>query len=258
MKKLFCIIALAALALTAGAQTKLNISTYSGTSVDRYDGQVCDVTANRYLFTGWNTISLPFAMTEQEIDDALGTGVKLEKLVAVTQQDTEIILNFQDCKKDGIKANTPYILYYSGETGTKTLRVNAAVASKESKVTLTTDCGVEVTMHGAAKKTDGKGLYGILVINNSDANFTSISDEKAFFYASRCYITIPGEQQFILTPYHLGAGEITSINEIAAATDIIDVFNVLGMRVAHNIKAGDVNNLTPGIYVVKGRKILVK
>ncbi|MBR5638752.1 MAG: hypothetical protein IKW83_03205 [Muribaculaceae bacterium] len=258
MKKLFCMIALAGLALTAMAQKPLNISTYNGTSVERYDGQLCNVTADRYLFTGWNTISMPFAMTEQEIDDALGMGVKLEKLVGVTQQGTEIVLNFQDCKAEGIEANKPYILYYPGEAGTKKFHANTQVASKDSKVTFTTDCGVELTMNGAAFKTDGKGLYGILAINNSDANFTSIDNDKAFFYATRCYISIPGDQQFTLTPNHLGAGEVTSINEIAAANDIIDVYNVLGMRVAHNVKASDVNSLAPGIYVVKGRKILVK
>lgn len=258
MKKMFCMIALAGLALTAWSQTPLRLSTYSGTSVERYDGQQCDVTADRHLFTGWNTISMPFAMTEQEIDNVLGQGVKLERLVGVTQQGNEIVLNFQDCKAEGIEANKPYILYYPGETGTKRFHVNTQVANKESKVTFTTNCGVEVTMNGAAIKTDGNGLYGILAINNIDANFTSITDNKAFFYATRCYISIPGEQQFTLTPNHLGAGEVTSINEIAAASDIIDVYNVLGMRVASNIKAGDVNNLAPGIYVVKGRKILVK
>lgn len=258
MKKLFCIIALAAITMTAWSQTPLRLSTYNGTSLNRYDGQLCNVTADRYLYTGWNTISLPFVITEQEIDDALGQGVRLERLVGVNQQGTEIILNFQDCKAEGIKANTPYILYYPGESGNKRFQTNATVVDKESKLTMTTDCGVEVTMHGAAVKTDGMGLYGVLVINNVDANFTAIDNDKAFFYATRCYISIPGEQQFTLTPNHLGAGEITSINEIAATNDIIDVYNVLGMRVAHNIKAGDVNNLAPGIYVVKGRKILVK
>ena len=56
----------------------------------------------------------------------------------------------------------------------------------------------------------------------------------------------------------MGAGEVTSINTIATADEMIDVYNVLGVRVAHNIKASDVNNLEPNIYVVKGRKILVK
>lgn len=258
MKKLFCMIALAGLALTAWSQTPLKLSTYNGTSVEKYDGQQCDVTADRYLFTGWNTISIPFAMTEQEIDDALGQGVRLERLVGVTQQGTEIVLNFQDCKAEGIQANTPYILYYPGETGTKKMHVNARVESKESKVTMITDCGVEVTLSGAAVKTDGKDLYGIRAINNIDANFTYIDIDKVFFYATRCYISIPGEQHFTLTTNHLAAGEVTSINDIAAANDIVDVYNTLGIRVAHNVKAGDINDLTPGIYVVKGHKIIVK
>ncbi len=258
MKKLFCMIALAGFAVTAWSQTSLKLSTYNGTSVARYDGQQCDVTADRYLFNGWNTISMPFAMSEQEIEDVLGEGVRLERLVGVSQQGTEIVLNFQDCKAEGIRANTPYILYYPGETGTKKLHVNATVENKQSKVTMSTGYGVDVTMGGTAVKTDGKNLYGILVVNNSDANFTYIDNDQAFFYATRCYISIPGEQQFTLKANHLAAGEVTGINEIAADSDIVDVYNVLGVRMAHNIKAGEVNNLTPGIYVVKGRKILVK
>ena len=258
MKKLFCIIAMAVITMTAWSQKPLNVSTYSGTSLERYDGQEFKVTANRYLFTGWNTISLPFAMTEQEIDEAMGQGVRVDRLVGVTQQGNEIILNFQDCKSEGIQANKPYILYYPGETGTKKLNVIAQVTNKESVVTMSTGEGVEVTMTGAALKTDGKGLYGILAINNGDANFTHIDNDKAFFYATRCFISIPGQRQFTLKPNHLGRGEVTSITDIAAANDIVDVYNVLGMRVAHNIKAADVNNLTPNIYIVKGRKILVK
>lgn len=258
MKKLFCMIALTAIALTAWSQTPLRLSTYSGTSLEKYDGKLCNVTAERYLFTGWNTISLPFAVTEQELDEALGQGVKLERLVGVTQQGTEIVLNFQDCKAEGIQANKPYILYYPGETSSKKFTAVTQVANEESKVTMTTSGGVEVTMSGAARKTDGMGFYGILAINNVDANFTYIDNEKAFFYATRCYVSIPGEQQFTLTTRHWNAGEITSITDIAAPSDIIDVYNVLGMRVAHNIKAGEVNNLAPNIYVVKGRKILVK
>ena len=167
-------------------------------------------------------------------------------------------MNFQDCKAEGIQANKPYILYYPGETSSKKFTAVTQVANEESKVTMTTSGGVEVTMSGAARKTDGMGFYGILAINNVDANFTYIDNEKAFFYATRCYVSIPGEQQFTLTARHWNAGEITSITDIAAPSDIIDVYNVLGMRVAHNIKAGEVNNLAPNIYVVKGRKILVK
>ncbi len=259
MKNLFCMIALAGFALTAWSQTSLKLSSYNGTSVERYDGQQCDVTIDRYLVNGWNTLSLPFAMTEQDIDDALGQGVRLERLVDVSQNGNEITLYFQDCKQEGIQANKPYILYYPGETGTKTIRVNACVANKESKVTLTTGAGVEVTMSGAALKTNGKGRYGILVVNNSDANFTHIDNDNVF-YATRCYINIAGDQQYTLNACHFAPSEVTSINDIASETDIIDVYNVRGMRVAHGIKAGDIGNLNlePNVYIVNGRKVLVK
>ena len=92
MKKLFCMIALAAIALTAWSQTPLRLSTYNGTSLERYAGKQCDVTVERYLFTGWNTISLPVDVTEQELDEVLGQGVKLERLVGVNQNGTEIVL----------------------------------------------------------------------------------------------------------------------------------------------------------------------
>ena len=257
MKKLFCMIALAGLTLTAWSQTPLRLSTYNGTSVENYDGQQCDVTVSRYLVNGWNTLSLPFAMTEQDIDDALGQGVRLERLVGVSQRGTDITLYFQDCKSEGIHANSPYILYYPGETGAKTLQVNARVTNKESKVTLTTEGGVEVTMGGAALKTNAKGHYGILVVNNSDANFTHIDNDNVF-YATRCFISIPGDQQFTLNACHLAPGVVTSITDIVAENDIVDVYNVMGMRVAHGIQAGDVRNLEPNIYIVNGRKVLVR
>ena len=63
MKKFYLIAIMAALTMTASAQQKLNISTYSGTDLARYDGVECNVSMNRYLFNGWNTIALPFDMT---------------------------------------------------------------------------------------------------------------------------------------------------------------------------------------------------
>ena len=60
MKKLLVIAAMAALSLGAQAQERLILSTYNGTNLAKYDGKVCNVTVNRYTFTGWNTIALPF------------------------------------------------------------------------------------------------------------------------------------------------------------------------------------------------------
>ena len=76
MKKFIYLIALASLSLTAWSQPSLKLSTYNGTSVDNFDGQQCVVTVDRYIVNGWNTLSLPFAMTEDQMAEyEYNTGV---------------------------------------------------------------------------------------------------------------------------------------------------------------------------------------
>ena len=83
MKKFYLIAAMVLMTLAASAQQTLNISTYNGTNLARYDGQEYNVVVNRYMFTGWNTIALPFSVTEDELNEAFGSDCQLEKLVAV-------------------------------------------------------------------------------------------------------------------------------------------------------------------------------
>lgn len=256
MKKLYIILAVAMMALTVNAQARLTLSTYNGTQIAKYDGQQMDVTMTRLLFMGWNTFSVPFDMSEQQLVETLGPNFKLERLVGVSQQGNEITLDFQDCRAMGVQANVPYILYYTGETGNKKFAVKAEIVNREPSLTLHTQTGVKVTMSGATVKTAGTDKYGILAINNSEATFTRVEGANEF-YATRCFITTSAGN-YALRTRHLGANEAASINDIAAATDIVDVYNLLGMRVASKIQAADVNNLAPNIYIVNGRKVLVK
>lgn len=257
MKKFLLMIAVAAMALTASAQKRVTLSTYSGTAVEKYAGQTCDVTITRYVLSGWNTLCLPCDVSAQDLAQALGANYRLERLEAVSQQGNDIELLFVDCKAEGVKAGVPYILYYGGETGNKKLTLSTELVSNLSPVSLTTQEGVEVTMGGAAVKTDGRGKYGILAIDNSEARFTSVDGGKEF-YATRCYITTSGTTRYNLSTHHSDGNEITGIADIAAADEAVDVFNLMGQRVASGMRAADVNTLEPNIYVVKGRKILVK
>ena len=74
MKKFYLIAAMACMALAVNAQQKVTLSTYQGTDINKYDGKEVTVTLNRYVVTGWNTLSLPFAMTTEQIHDLLGQG----------------------------------------------------------------------------------------------------------------------------------------------------------------------------------------
>lgn len=260
MKKLYFIAALAVSALTANAQGTLNLSTYSGTNLEKYDGKALNVTVSRYVFNGWNTISLPFSVSAEELNEIFGSDCKLERLVGVENDGTNIKLNFQDCKEDGLKANVPYILYYNGEAGTKKLAVsNALIQDEDASLTFTAEgTGETVTMSCAKKQTNATGLYGVLAKDNAEAKFVNVDDVKNGFFATRCFIQLSSGNSTMLTTNHISADDATSITSIANESDIVDVYNISGVRVASGIKATEVNRLQKGIYVVKGQKVLVK
>lgn len=260
MKKLLVIAAMAALSLGVQAQEKLILSTYNGTNLAKYDGKMCNITVNRYVFTGWNTVALPFSMSEQELNDVFGSDCRLERLFSAEDNDMNgVTLNFIDCKQSGLEANTPYMLYYTGEAGNKKIVKQAEVTQGQATLTFTTQSGEKVTMEGAQTQTEGQGLYGVLARDNSEVRFVSVGMENTTgFYATRCYIRLSSGTSKLLTAQHIGYGEATSINAIARQDELVDVYNTAGAKVASQIPANQVNNLHNGLYIVKGQKILVK
>lgn len=254
MKKFYLIAAMACMALAANAQQKVTLSTYQGTDINKYDGKEVAVSVSRYVVTGWNTLSLPFAMTTDELNEAFGSDCRLERLVGVESNDAGIILNFQDCKASGIQPNTPYILHYTGENGSKRISKTTTLIQGASIVNFTDNrTGATVTMGGVPQKTDGAGLYGILARDNAEATFVSADDVTNGFYATRCFVQVSNGNKTPLLTHHIGEGEATSIYTVARAGEKVEVFNVSGVKVADRI-----DGLQPGVYVVKGRKVMVK
>ena len=251
---------MAVVALTASAQQQLNLSTYGGTNVEPFDGKACNVTVSRALFHGWNTIALPFAVTESELNEAYGSDCRLEKLVGVERNGNQLTLSFQDCKEQGIEANVPYILYYGGENANRRITKEAIIYNNEPSISFNVKgSGETVTMAGAQRHFDGKGCYGVLAKDNNDAKFVKVDDiNSSGFYATRCFIKVSTGNDIILNTVHLAKGEATSITSVAAANEKVDVYNLSGQRVATKVRATDINNMQPGVYVVKGQKVLVK
>jgi hypothetical protein len=258
MKKLYIIAALAVATLTANAQESLTLSTYNGTNVEKYDGKICNVTVNRYVFTGWNTIALPFDIAAEELNEVFGSDCKLERLVSVENVGSAIQLNFQDCKAQGMTANTPYILYYTGESMNKKIAKEATISYSEPAVSFKTRMGETVTMAGVQQMTKGIGFYGILARDNAEAKWAKVDGSLSGFLATRCCIQLSSATAERLITNHIGASEVSTISAIAHGNELVDVYNVNGQKVAAQVSAAQVNGMQPGIYVVKGQKVLVK
>lgn len=259
MKKLLFLATIALTNICVKAQTTLTLSTYSGTDLTKYAGKTLNISANRYLFTGWNTISLPFSMTEEQINETFGHNCKLEKLVGVEHDGHNIKLNFQDCKPAGIQANVPYILYYMGDTGDKKILVkNTTISNTHAPITFALQgTNLSVTMSGTQQLRKSQGVYGILGKDNDEAFFVNVDNVETGFYATRCYIELSNGNSSILTTNHIDK-DITNIQSIVKPNEHVDVYNISGIKVASQINLPEISKLQSGIYVVKGKKILVE
>ena len=259
MKKFYLIAMMALATMSVNAQQKVILSTYAGTSVEKYDGRECNVTVNRYMFTGWNTISLPFAVSESELNEIFGSDCRLEKLVGAEQEANGIRLDFQDCKSDGIEANVPYIIYYTGEAANKKINKLATLTAGQAALTFDVRGSNEtVTMACAQTHIDGLGFYGVLAVDNAEARFTPVDESKSGFYATRCYVKVSSGTDAMLRTNHLAAGELSSINAVAVSNKRVDVYTISGVKVATNVRASELSKMQPGVYVVNGQKVLVK
>lgn len=259
MKKFYIIAMMALTSLAASAQQTLTLSTYTGTDLAKFDGQTKNVKVSRYVFKGWNTICMPFDMTAEELNASFGNDCRLETLVGIENDGTQFKLNFQDCKSKGVKANMPYILYYTGETKTVSFTIeNATIKNANQTVNFKDHNGVEVVFSGTKVKLDSKGLYGIYAKDNAEAAFVNVDDAANGFYATRCFIQLSNGNSTLLTSNHIGEGDITAITSVMKSGEKADVYNISGVKIATNASIKDINNLNKGVYVVKGKKIAVK
>lgn len=203
-----------------------------------------DITLNRTLVANkWNTLCVPFAISEEEIKANFGEGTLVEKLDAVNGNT----VNFADATS--IEAGMPYLIKptVAGTTYTfngKEVSADAPKAEGNDDVTFQgiyspTDITKNGTVKAAGVTEGGKVLF----VNAG-------SQTKAF----RCFFTISDNAS--ITPAMLKVsikGVETAINSIVMDNNAADnaVYNLQGQRV-------NGNSLTKGIYIKNGKKFAVK
>lgn len=203
------------------------------------------VKLNRTLVADkWNTLCVPFAISEEEIKANFGEGTLVEKFEAVNGNT----VNFADATS--IEAGVPYLIKptVAGTTYTfngKNVIADAPKTEGNADVTFKgiyspTDITNDGTVKAAGVTEDGKVLF----VNAG-------SQTKAF----RCFFTISDNAS--ITPAMLKIsikGVETAINSIVMGnsnTTDNAIYNLQGQRV-------NSNSLTKGIYIKNGKKFAVK
>ena len=204
-----------------------------------------DITLNRTLVADkWNTLCVPFAISEEEIKANFGEGTLVEKFEAVNGNT----VNFADATS--IEPGVPYLIKptVAGTTYTfngKEVSANAPKTEGNADVTFKgiyspTDITNNGTVKAAGVTEDGKVLF----VNAG-------SQTKAF----RCFFTISDNTSISPAMLKISIkGVETAINSIVMdnsnATDNA-IYNLQGQRV-------NGNSLTKGIYIKNGKKFAVK
>lgn len=198
-----------------------------------------NIALNRTFPAGWNTICLPFATSTA----MFGTDVKAQAFASADDNG----LNFAEVTE--LDANKPYLIYFPSET-TAPIYLSAEVETT-TPVALTfgdfTFCGsyeASISMAGKYGVADQEGVQKLV-----------LGGEDSTLKATRAYFTKSGDQPAMIN-INLD-GNATGIENIEQnQADIYDIYNLQGQLIRKN--ATSLKGLAKGIYIVNGKKVMVK
>lgn len=207
--------------------------------------EISDITLNRTLVADkWNTLCVPFAISEEEIKANFGEGTLVEKFDAVNGNT----VNFADATS--IEAGVPYLIKPTVAGTTYTF-----YGKEVSADALKTEGNADVTFKGIYSPTDITNKGTVKAAGVTEGGKVLFVNPGSQTKAFRCFFTISDNAS--ITPAMLKIsikGVETAINSIVMdnsnATDNA-VYNLQGQRV-------NGNSLTKGIYIKNGKKFAVK
>ncbi len=113
------------------------------------NGAICDVQFGREMTVAdgiWNTISLPFSMTADQISNTFGVGTRVAKLQSTSTVASQNAINLVFAYVNEIEAGTPYIILPQ-ETGKDKTIANVTIDVQTHPIVI----AGQVTMHPVLK-----------------------------------------------------------------------------------------------------------
>lgn len=223
--------------LTISLSTSLEVSNATG---------LTNVVMNRTFAAGWNTYCMPFDYNLS----SLSAEAKAQEFVSSNGYS----LTFEAVNDGVLKANVPYLVYFPAETTVGTteepLYFVTNVASYQP-TPVEYNGFTFVGNYEASKSMDG--LYG--VASEGDVQKIMLGTAGSTLPATCAYFTTKNMNANGLRICFDG-GEVTGINQVngAQAQSAGAVYNLQGIKVSNR----GTNNLPAGLYIMQGKKVIVK
>lgn len=267
---------------TDGTYTPKGINRNSGTDPYKYP---VIYNIRRYFNVGkWESLILPCTLTGDQVKQTFGGDKEVKLSVYKRVEGTCVYFETVDIDKEGIVAGKPYIIkvgkkadietkndVYTFPWGNNiTVKVKGPIYQVKGVVPPT------FTGEGVTKKEEISGGYEVqfhgfyydpgaapadaYVVNNGD--MYHLSSPWNSFVGTSWYVTITDAQGYakVLSFSFDGDSSTTAIENVAGQEDAAVqtdgfVYNLSGQRVGTR---NDMSNLSSGIYVVAGKKFVVK
>ncbi len=198
-----------------------------------------DVILNRSFAQGWNTICLPFNVKPTEIAE----GAKAQEFSGVNGN----ALNFAEVAE--MQANTPYLFFAPQAIASGKVLENKNVV--EGVAQSVTKKGY--TFCGTYTLTNMEGKYGVANVEGVQKIMRGAAGSS--LAGTRAYFTTTNTKANGMR-INLGNNGITGINQINAENiqNAAAVYNLQGVKVSNH----GTTNLPAGIYIMQGKKVIVK
>ena len=257
----------------------------SESQIKTYQG---DVRVHRTLKPNqWNTIVLPFDMDADQLQSAFGSNVKVGIFTGTTYDEATNKYTIQFQSTDEIYNNTPCIIKVSGteedyhseltnntldESGNiidfKVLLVDMALGSYGDDPDEVKLCNKK-----SSRKEHFKGTYKMKTVKSegetaylaggkfyylSDGNSTTVKAFRGYFelYYLPDYIETIEESNSNSAnlAFSIDDEQITDIDGVTTSTPVAEgVYDLQGRKVSN-----DLNTLKRGVYIIDGKKVMVK
>ena len=213
----------------------------------------------------WSTLVLPFAMTAEQVESAFGNDVQLADFTGVeTEEDQDenivgLTVNFNDVS--AIEANHPYLIKVSSAISEFT--VDGVNIQPEDEPTVNKD---PMKMGSLRFYNSFVGTYVAktevpelsLFLNGNKFWYSTGTTKMKAYRAYFSFYTVLSEVDSSAEANirYVISDEVTAIEGISVnGEEIQGVYTLQGVSLGENV---DVDNLPKGVYVVNGKKVIVK
>ncbi len=265
----------------------------SDKSVKRYKDNLTMYFKRTFVPGEWNSVILPVNLTKAQFKEAFGATAKLSEARKVYQDEKSLVIGFKAVEEtfEGVylQANKPYIIWVDETTVAdhqgKTWTTNdvGSITGEIYMVRKTTEgVGVSFTYDETMGKpstedfeispsiTSNQGLESLLFQGGYDNHQSLEIDDYGWNEGNlyhlkkahtmkgyRCWLTptwASASQSQTTLSFGFGQGDVTGLETVSSADEQgeLKVFNLQGQRLS------SLEGVQPGIYIVNGKKMVVK